>query len=89
MEFLPSHIYEAIISGLAAVVVYFLARINNQVSKLVESQNDLRLLVAEKCLMKAEHEEYHDRERTSLDMSLDQRFRIVRLECLNKMEEAR
>ena len=88
-DYIPARIYEIIISGLGAVVVYFLVRIHKQITNLAESYADMRLLIAERCVMKEDHELEHNKERALLDASIEQRLKITKLECIKELKEAK
>ena len=89
MEYLSPRLYELIISGLGAVVVYFLVRIHKQISNLAESYADMRLLIAERCVLKEDHELEHNKERALLDASIEQRLKITKFECIKELKEAK
>ena len=88
-DYIPARIYELIISGLGAIVVYFLVRIHKQISNLAESYADMRLLIAERCVMKEDHEIEHNKERALLDASIEQRLKIAKFECIKELKEAK
>ena len=73
-DYIPARIYEIIISGLGAVVVYFLVRIHKQLDTVTKAVYDLRLTMAKEYVVKDEHRIEHEKEAALAESRLECRI---------------